>query len=536
MPGLEGLVRRRDEERRERFLGEQDDASFSAAERDSREAGDLGTSNGTAGKGGGGEARTTGSKLQEEEVRSSSCELEEELPREVPAENGKSNKTQPCPFSVPSPEADANENVSSYNPFETLQEDMASHHSPKITQNNAASAASGMLVLRQESLELHAALQGQLKRNMEIEERYITDVEQLRGNFMNSLEMKTEEMRKQHAEQIAQMEHEHEDEKKGIVRKFQERIEQLELDLQATKEQCRQEVLALQAALDGERAKQQHQGSKVSRVTTLKGADLEDDEEDLKRAGGGEADGWVSVEASVCESEGRRRRVYKRVSLTRRTLDVSDYDESTRSICGVGLGFDMCRGGSFVIRKTLPGSSADAHEEVAVGDRIVAVDGIPTWGLDMADVVSMIQGRAGTSVSLVIESDEEERNDSSSCSHASSSMDSDKPSNMRNPMGIEEHRDFFDVVCEEWREVMEQLEEEEGKARVRERVLVLIEVMRKQSCSNLGLRREVKQLKEQLRTFFLFQIKQEQLIAQERREAEEWRRHVNRSCIPDARW
>ncbi|EKX45279.1 hypothetical protein GUITHDRAFT_108921 [Guillardia theta CCMP2712] len=550
MAGLEGLVKRREEERRreeesrkeeerrrEMFLEEA--RSMKAPER----AADLVPFVSSAhadipsqhkleddGRDGG------GSELDEEEGSRGSWDTKNERSVYIGEEEEDGNEVavgvydenlghQPSEEEA-SGDVESSNKPSSYNPFEASQEERDSkHHAAHVPPDHSDM---DNFRLRQETLDLHAALQEQLKRNVKIEERHVSELEGLRETFLSSLEVKAREMKEKYMEAMAQVHKEHEQEKRRIVQELQERIAQLEEDALKSNQRHEEQLSDLQAALDAERAEKERERSML--VGRSPGEDRGSDgngrREGYKPVGGGDEASMRLVDASVSGSGTERKRsVYKRVTLTRRTLDVSGYHESTTTICGVGLGFDMCRQGNFVIRKTLPGSSADLHEDVEVGDRIVAVDGIPTLGMEMEEVVGLIQGSAGTSVSLLIECDD--ANDSScSSGHASTSMDSDKPSNVRHTTSQEEEDGLFDLIGEEWAEVLQHLEEEGGKERARQRLPLLLHVMKRQNCSNVQLRREVTQLKEQLRTFFIFQIRQEQMIARERDEAENLKKQL----------
>src|SRR5699024_6476281 len=68
---------------------------------------------------------------------------------------------------------------------------------------------------------------------------------------------------------------------------------------------------------------------------------------------------------------------------------------------GVGLELRDGDGGPRVLRP-IPGSAAE-QAGIQIGDRVVAVDGVPTTGRPLADVVGRLRGPAGTRVALVYE-------------------------------------------------------------------------------------------------------------------------------------
>jgi C-terminal processing protease CtpA/Prc len=68
---------------------------------------------------------------------------------------------------------------------------------------------------------------------------------------------------------------------------------------------------------------------------------------------------------------------------------------------GVGLELHESQDGPHVLRP-LPGSAAE-HAGLQAGDRVVAVDGLPTAGRALADVVARLRGPPGSQVSVVLE-------------------------------------------------------------------------------------------------------------------------------------
>lgn len=77
---------------------------------------------------------------------------------------------------------------------------------------------------------------------------------------------------------------------------------------------------------------------------------------------------------------------------------ISAYPEE---FAGVGLELHDGEHGPHVVR-SLPGGSAE-QAGLRPGDRVVAVDGLPTAGRSLADVVARLRGPAGSQVSLVLE-------------------------------------------------------------------------------------------------------------------------------------
>ncbi len=67
---------------------------------------------------------------------------------------------------------------------------------------------------------------------------------------------------------------------------------------------------------------------------------------------------------------------------------------------GVGLELTM-RGDEPVIVRLLSGGSA-AEAGVEIGDRLTAVNGVPTRGKTLGDVVMSLRGRPGTQVTMTL--------------------------------------------------------------------------------------------------------------------------------------
>eukprot|EP00291_Cryptomonas_curvata_P025151 CAMPEP_0172159570 /NCGR_PEP_ID=MMETSP1050-20130122/5048_1 /TAXON_ID=233186 /ORGANISM="Cryptomonas curvata, Strain CCAP979/52" /LENGTH=208 /DNA_ID=CAMNT_0012829181 /DNA_START=140 /DNA_END=762 /DNA_ORIENTATION=- len=74
-------------------------------------------------------------------------------------------------------------------------------------------------------------------------------------------------------------------------------------------------------------------------------------------------------------------------------------------LCGVGISLEKRPSGCIITQVAAGGPAAAA---VATGDMIVRVDGVPVDGKEIQDVVRLIRGRAGTAVTLTIESVEED--------------------------------------------------------------------------------------------------------------------------------
>jgi C-terminal processing protease CtpA/Prc len=68
----------------------------------------------------------------------------------------------------------------------------------------------------------------------------------------------------------------------------------------------------------------------------------------------------------------------------------------------VGVGLELTvKDGTPVVVRVLPGSSG-GEAGVAADDRLIAVDGVPTQGKSLGDVVMSVRGRPDTQVTLTL--------------------------------------------------------------------------------------------------------------------------------------
>jgi len=137
--------------------------------------------------------------------------------------------------------------------------------------------------------------------------------------------------------------------------------------------------------------------------------------------------------------------------------ELAELEAGTKgSIVGVGVAIEMVAD-VVVVREVIPDSPA-ASAKIQAGDRILGVDGTRLRDMSLVDVVERIRGEAGTEVSLFVQRDTEEWNET--LERGAVKFESVKAEMLDDGVGLLRISSFSTQTAEEARAHLETLTEE----------------------------------------------------------------------------